>query len=255
MCIRDRYGSQFDIANAFLDKIETWPNIKPEDGHALEKFSVFLASCENYTEDIGALNQLHSPKELQMILQKLPYKQREKWRTHALKLIEVGQSVSFSELVRFITRESKLLNMPVFGTLKGPRGKADQPKNDNTYPQRWSTTAMATGVAKENKQKTMPPCPCCSRNDHSLNDCSDFKQRAYENRRGLVLSKGLCFGCLKGGHRSKDCSNRLTCSICRKKHPTSLHLDDKRSDKTPKERVPSPLETTSCITGAALPRK
>ena len=42
-------------------------------------------------------------------------------------------------------------------------------------------------------------------------------------RLALVRSKGLCFGCLKRGHQSKNCRNRLNCEKCGKQHPTPLH--------------------------------
>ena len=258
-CLREKYGNEFDIANAFLDKIEAWPTIKSEDGPALEKFSVFLGSCMNYTEDISALNQLNSPKEMQVILQKLPYKQREKWRTNVLNLFERGRDVSFGELVNFVSRESRLLNMPVFGTLKGPQIKSNLSKNDlspvHKLPTR-TTTTMATEVVRDKpRAATNLSCPCCGRSNHSLDDCSIFKGKTYEERREFILSNGLCFGCLRRGHLSKQCISRLTCEICRKKHPTLIHADDKGKEKKSTEPTVSHIETKSCVTGAGAPQK
>ncbi|KAK0144664.1 hypothetical protein N1851_017006 [Merluccius polli] len=44
----------------------------------------------------------------------------------------------------------------------------------------------------------------------------------------------LCFGCLSHGHHSRDCSRRMFCDICSKRHPTCLHKD--RPPQQNKER-------------------
>lgn len=257
-CLNDKYGNEFDIANAFLDKIEAWPTIKSEDGPALEKFSVFLQSCLNYTEHVSALVQLNSPKEMQLILQKLPYKQREKWRTYVLSLLEKHKDVTFSELVNFTIRESKLLNLPVFGAIKGPQVKpllkhdSDQHRKS---PAR-TATAMATETIKRDKSGARNlSCPCCDRRNHSLDDCSAFKGKSYEERREFILVNRLCFGCLQRGHLSKECINRMTCEICNRKHPTSIHAEDKGMNKQPSKVTVSPVETKNCITGAGASGK
>ena len=259
-CLNNKYGNEFDIANAFLDKIEAWPTVKSEDGPALENFSVFLQSCLNYTEHISALNQLNSPKEMQLILQKLPYKQREKWRAYVLSLFEKKKDATFCELVHFITRESKLLNMPVFGAIKGPQVKPDLSKSDSRQfrklPARTATT-MATETIQKDKSGGARnlSCPCCNRRNHSLDDCFAFKGKSYEERRNFILTNGLCFGCLQRGHLSKQCMNRMTCEICKRKHPTSIHAEDKETEKQPSMTNVSPVETRSCITGAGVSGK
>lgn len=45
---------------------------------------------------------------------------------------------------------------------------------------------------------------------------------------------GLCFGCLKKGHYSKNCHKRLTCQKCKRPHPTILYYDS-QDDKEPKD--------------------
>lgn len=42
----------------------------------------------------------------------------------------------------------------------------------------------------------------------------------------FVKTKGLCFGCLCEGHRSKQCEQKLKCTKCDKLHPSSLHRAD-----------------------------
>lgn len=44
-----------------------------------------------------------------------------------------------------------------------------------------------------------------------------------------MKSKGLSYGCLKKGHMSMKCRNRLRCSLCGRFHPTILHDPTKSS--------------------------
>jgi hypothetical protein len=258
--LSEKYDNDFSIASAFIDKIEAWPSIKPEDGPTLEKFCILLTSCLNYAKDVKALEQLNSPKEMLMILSKLPYKLREKWRGCVLGLQESSAKVTFKELVQFVTRESKLLNMPVFGNLKTPQTKpssqyqTNEPRKPNDCKK---TTSMATAV--DNRKIQMKPvCLCCGKDNHSMENCFEFKNRTYEERREFVKDKNLCFGCLKKGHRSKDCFKRLSCTVCKRKHPTPLHTDD--YPRQPSRPNSSPLsqtliETTNCHTGAGTSSK
>ena len=255
--LHQKYDNEFDIANAFFDKIEAWPNIKPEEGPALEKFSVLLTSCLNYMSDIHALGQLNSPKEMQLIMSKLPYKLREKWRSHVLNLQEQCERVTFDKLVHFVTREAKLLNMPVFGNLKAPQTKPSSlhqnNERDQKSPNNKRITSMATATDKRKPSKFT--CLCCGKDNHSTDNCLEFRKRTYEEKREFVKTNNLCFGCLKKGHRSKDCFKRLSCAVCKRKHPTSLHIDD--DCQLPDEQLPPQtlIETTNCHTGAGISSK
>lgn len=47
----------------------------------------------------------------------------------------------------------------------------------------------------------------------------------------FLKEKGVCFGCLKIGHMSKDCKSRLTCDVCNQNHPEILHIEQKDKGK------------------------
>ncbi|MEL7308794.1 MAG: DUF1759 domain-containing protein, partial [Pseudomonadota bacterium] len=257
--LHEKYDNDFNIASAFIDKIEAWPNIKPEDGQGLEKFNVLLISCLNYAKDIKALEQLNSPKEMLAILSKLPYKLREKWRSHVLYLQEQSEKVTFEKLVQFIKREAKIINMPVFGNLKGPQTKPSplqQTSELKQFSNSRRTTSMITAVDKKQISVKLS-CICCGKDNHSMDNCQEFKNLTYEKKRELIKENNLCFGCLKKGHRSKDCFKRLSCGVCKRRHPTSLHIDDDplqlNNSSSPSSRTL--IETTNCHTGAGTSSK
>lgn len=47
----------------------------------------------------------------------------------------------------------------------------------------------------------------------------------HKDKITFLRQNGVCFGCLlKAGHVSKDCIGRLSCSVCKKNHPSVLHI-------------------------------
>lgn len=67
---------------------------------------------------------------------------------------------------------------------------------------------------------------------HQPDKCAELHKGSVEERIEITRSKGLCFGCLKKGHQSKNCRARLICEKCGRQHPTSLHIpNDKEQNK------------------------
>lgn len=63
----------------------------------------------------------------------------------------------------------------------------------------------------------------------------------------FLKGKGICFGCLKYGHTSKDCRSRLDCEVCQRKHPTALHVKREDTRTTFKETVSTvPEQQQTC---------
>ena len=68
----DRFGNPYLVANAYKKKIKEWPNVPPNDGISLRKFSDFLVHCQAATKEIHYLQALNDPEENQKIVRKLP---------------------------------------------------------------------------------------------------------------------------------------------------------------------------------------
>ena len=66
-------------------------------------------------------------------------------------------------------------------------------------------------------------CDYCGSSSHSLKECRRFQEVSLQERYSFMRSKGLCYGCLKKGHMTRKCRNRLKCSTCSRSHPTVLH--------------------------------
>ena len=51
-------------------------------------------------------------------------------------------------------------------------------------------------------------------NGHELTGCKVFETKSFEEKMEWLKSTGLCFRCLSGKHRAKDCKKEVKCTKC-----------------------------------------
>jgi len=224
--MEERYGSPFVIAKAFREKINSWPKIGPKDSIELREFSDFLRSCEAAMLQIKSLAVLNDCGENQRMLNKLPDWLIARWNR---KVLEVEESThdfpSFSEFVQFVAREAKIACNPVTSLHALKSGESEKVKTPK--PRNVGAKVLASSSEENPAPKT---CVFCEKLHHGIQTCRKFNEKSISEKVKFVQTKGLCFGCLKTGHRSKNCERRSVCDTCKRKHPTCLHEDRAKND-------------------------
>ena len=161
-------------------------------------------------------NQLNSPKEIMIIVKKLPYALRDRFRRRT-NSIQNSRNINFGDLVKFIFDEVSVLNQPLFGEISSDHDKS-------TVVSKRKTLATSHDKTK-NFEKF---CEFCKKNtNHFISSCRDFASRELSERCSFVKKHELCFACLRKSHFSKDCQNRAQCKTCQGMHPTILHDESK----------------------------
>lgn len=256
--LAQRFGNPHHVAEAYKSRLRKWPRISDEDGTKLQEFSDFLVRCKEAMETLKYMDELNSSETLITISAKLPPYAGVKWCRHARELqMKTGAAVSFKNLVEFIREESELANDPVFSpsVLKRERNKTllKEPTSQR-YPQRRapgaSTLLTSSASSQINKSATpsKPQCPLCKKG-HGLEECKSYLDKEVKHRVEFIRSSGLCFGCLRKGHLSKNCKKRLKCETCGKSHPTSIHdpnVKNESASESPSEQ--SSVEGTTSRT-------
>ena len=100
-------------------------------------------------------------------------------------------------------------------------------RNKNTNISNNSAKVLNTNVNNQNKQNQNSKsnnndCIICNAN-HFFLFCSDYKNKSPKQREENVSKNKRCFNCL-GAHFISDCKSTKTCTICKQKHHTSLHI-------------------------------
>lgn len=106
---------------------------------------------------------------------------------------------------------------------------------------------------KQATSKTQPvnanskPCVYCKGEQHSLTVCRKLKSKPHKEKIDFLRSKGLCFACLKHGHMSSSCKEKVHCQDCSRLHPTLLHMNTKDSQvEAAKDRCEKQYQVPLC---------
>ncbi|XP_051172241.1 uncharacterized protein LOC127288678 [Leptopilina boulardi] len=83
-------------------------------------------------------------------------------------------------------------------------------------------------------------CFNCKEN-HVLNNCSEFLKLSIDERKEFVKKKGLCYNCLRKNHFISECKSG-NCMKCHKRHHTLLHKDNLDSNSEYKNQASTSVE-------------
>ena len=268
--LKRHFGDDTKIASAYMEKALNWNSIKVEDGNALHCYALFLRGCCNAMRDLDDIEELDLTSNLKLIVSKLPYKLREKWRATACDILEQTQRrARLTNLVLFMEKQARILNDPLFGDIHDPLAnvKISKPRTateskSSRFTSKGSSFATTVTTVSDSKAEKSPvksnmpfavydfSCLFCS-GKHPLPECPKMNAQAHEAKVQFLREKGLCFGCLKVGHLSRNCKRRLTCQTCQARHPTILHINRSKPEMVKSNNVVRPEETSS-VTSALV---
>ncbi len=102
--------------------------------------ALYLIECQNVMEDLQYMDELNHPKSIKMLVLKLPYKLRDKWRTVTDHIQEVqDRRVVFGDLVGFVDKHARIASNPIYGSLNDESeeiGEGSQAADSQTYRRR-----------------------------------------------------------------------------------------------------------------------
>ncbi|XP_055543127.1 uncharacterized protein LOC129728700 [Wyeomyia smithii] len=147
-----------------------------------------------------------------LVISKLDIDTRKAWEA----TVEHGKLPKYKQTMDFLRQHGYMLERceQSFGKLK----------NIPPNPRVAGIISKAHAVSIQQK----PNCVVCN-SDHLIEMCDTFKGLNINNGYMKAKQMGLCFACLKRGHRTANCntdSSKL-CS-CKKKHHPLMHYDEKK---------------------------
>ena len=142
--LKKYFGNEMKIANAYLEKAFNWTLIRPDDGKALLAYALYLRECLNTMQVLDHLEELNVASNLKLLVSKLPYKLRERWRNVVYETSQRHDTrIRFTHLVDFLSKErqASVLLHPVFGDIRDPppsKSPVLKAKPDTKTPRRGS---------------------------------------------------------------------------------------------------------------------
>jgi hypothetical protein len=150
---------------------------------------------------------------IRQIQLKLPPTYQDKWS----KIVEntrrnSGREANFADFVKLIDYESSIINDPVYSRVASNEKKPEK-----------KIVNIAAIKPPTKKEVSFAKCIICDA-EHDLDDCEEFTIKSMEEKKQILYDENLCFACYKKGHISIGCTERKNCTICKRSHPTALHI-------------------------------
>lgn len=230
--LTDRFGNKLKLAQGFRQRIADWPPVR--SGLEVQEFSDFLNQCQGAMSSLGQLKVLDDPIEQEKIIAKLPRNMQVRWYSYVdgwqrgsvnstrHSTVFKEETPGFEELCSFVEKEARVLSFPLLER-QSNRDTSDRPKLGKKSLAT-NSGDLGTGMAESQPQgyKVSISCAHCT-GGHTLDLCEEFKKMPLNERVNFVKVKGLCLGCLKWGHRKRECRGKHSCAVCQLPHPTVLH--------------------------------
>ena len=193
------------------------------------------------------LNVLDDPEENQRMVKKLPSYIVNRWSRKVDERISrtTGDHVedsfctspgeggypTFSEFCHFVKTEARISCSPLNLNLKTEEnGNKYRPNKPTRFGPKFSSFATGLSVETPTHENStfahkQQRCLYCKEERHEINDCGKFLELTISDKRSFIVSKHLCWGCLKWAHINNKCRRKRSCKICNETHPTALHGD------------------------------
>ncbi|KAH9578491.1 hypothetical protein MS3_00000188 [Schistosoma haematobium] len=211
------FGQAHVIARETLEDLFNAVNFDYTDGEQLSNLAIKMENCAMVLEQMDYTSDLNSLVTLERIVRLLPQPMQAQWADCVYKLTEDDREPTFHELTQFIASRARVASSR-FGRLANRSRKGHNVKT-NCHVQ----------SEQGNSSTTKIKCSMCSY-DHAIYKCPQFLALKVQDRWSHAKSKGICFVCLRQGHRVKECKLTKRCNVngCEKKHHSLLHSE---SDK------------------------
>ncbi|XP_055527038.1 uncharacterized protein LOC129719672 [Wyeomyia smithii] len=96
-------------------------------------------------------------------------------------------------------------------------------------------------------------CDICG-GSHRNVQCSALSNLTLAQKNEKIRAAGVCYNCLRKGHRAKDCPSDKACHKCQRRHHTLLHHDGV-INKESRSNVSAPVEMANQPSVIAVPNQ
>ncbi|CAH8548192.1 unnamed protein product [Schistosoma haematobium] len=205
------------IARETLEDLFKTTNVDYSDPEQLTNLAIRMENCSMVLKQMKYTADLNSLITLERIVGLLPQVMQAQWADWVDELTEDNREPTFDELTQFIAFRARVASSR-FGRL------ANRPRKGHNLK-----TNCHLQLERENNSKEKAKCSVCSL-DHAIYKCPKFLALTVQERWSHAKVNGICFVCLRQGHKVNECKLEKRCNVnsCEKKHHSLLHSE---SDK------------------------
>ncbi|CAH8600376.1 unnamed protein product [Schistosoma guineensis] len=208
------FGQAHVIARETLEDLFKTTNVDYSDPEQLTNLAIRMENCSMVLKQMKYTADLNSLITLERIVGLLPQVMQAQWADWVDELTEDNREPTFDELTQFIASRARVANSR-FGRL------ANRPRKGHNLK-----TNCHLQLEQENNSKERAKCSVCSL-DHAIYKCPNFLALTVQERWSHAKVNGICFVCLRQGHKVNECKMTRLCNVdsCEKRHHVLLHTD------------------------------
>ena len=243
----ERYGSQQLAFNQQMIKLNTFPAIKaPKIAEQLYSLGDLCHVTSTLIPLCPDLHVLDFAVGLTDLVRKLPQHLQHRWEKVQFEYSHLNQRrhPPFVIFAQYLREQAQREASRVYVTAL-PESTPLHSTKKPAIARVLATTVAGHSSSSSASSNDRNYCLEHQAPGHHISKCRRFYGRPMSERQELIKEHLLCFACLCTGHRSKECTNRLSCDKCEGKHPSVLHSTTPFKRKEPSaESLETPPSST-----------
>ena len=207
-----QYENKRLLAFNYLDKLFSM-RVHTDSVDALQNF------FDVFSENVNALNAMNIPNLSEFVLFYVAAKALDK---SVKKQFEIeNHGIDFPSISHLLEFGRKYVN--ILRTSGCKQIKFDGLKS-STWTKGMSQKTTLISTSQPDRERRIK-CQLCD-SHHRLYQCPHFNSLSVSKRRDFIKSKGICFNCLAGVHKSAECASKYKCRHCSSRHHSLLCTKD-----------------------------
>ena len=131
---------------------------------------------------------------------------------------------SFAKLIEFLELQISIMESLEESDKSGLHTLASTSNNKNSNVSTAPAKVFSTQIVNNSSKKFKLECLICKQ-DHHFSQCNSYLSKSQDQRKAFVHEKKRCINCL-GNHFMDKCKSAGRCKTCKKKHHTTLHIQN-----------------------------
>ncbi|XP_058128495.1 uncharacterized protein LOC131292777, partial [Anopheles ziemanni] len=131
--------------------------------------------------------------------------------------LEPKQQPTYAQMVQFLRRRIQTME-----SIEVNRSTSSSNVERRKQGSRSHMNAAASAAVQQQQHQNEAVCSVCRQN-HSVNQCTNFTTANHQQRLQIVRDKKLCANCLRENHTAAQCTSKFVCRQCSGRHHTLIH--------------------------------
>ena len=216
----DKYGDPAKLADAIIDSVQ---RVKPIKEGEDKRFIEFIEIVEGGYRDllrIGLEREITTTSSVSIIEKRLPPNIRKDWA----KLVSsdtspVDKKDKFPSLLKFLLHQKRAIEYD----------SADLRKSAQQAINHASVVVKEIDESNHSDESRTADSRCIFHGNarHETSECRLYLAKTCEEWMTMLKEKGVCWSCLKIGHRIRDCRRKKICGEngCARTHHKTIHRE------------------------------